>query len=125
LRPGYYDLALVVERATYAMSTAITPRRVLRDRFLLPVNDWRGRRTGWIPPPWGTVNVDEQGIEDMVEFFKEPEPREEKFKYQVKGQALLVEFFKEPESREEIPYRVNGQALLLIGGVQSSGRFCW
>jgi hypothetical protein len=72
LRLVYYDLALVVERATHAMSNAITPRRLLRDRCLSPINDWRGRRTGCSYME-GTVKVDQYGIEDLVEFFMEQE----------------------------------------------------
>jgi hypothetical protein len=54
----------------------------LRDRFLSPLNDWRGRRTGWIPPPRGSVKVDEYGIEDVNAFFEEP--REWSFKYRLR-----------------------------------------
>jgi hypothetical protein len=58
------------------------PRRLMRDCFLPPLNDWQGRQTGWIPPPWGTVKVDESGFEDVNMFFAEL--REWIFKYRVK-----------------------------------------
>ena len=56
-------------------STAFIPRKCLLYRVLPPLNNTHGRRTGWKPPAWGTVALDEHGVEDMGAFFEELRPR--------------------------------------------------
>jgi hypothetical protein len=63
------------------MSSASVSRKSHRDRVLPPLNNTRGRRTGWNPPAWGSVPLDECGVEDMGAFFEEI--REQKFVFRV------------------------------------------